>query len=75
LTLRADNADQRLTPKGIAVGCVSRSRQEQFRAKMSKLEAATQIATTVSITPNEAERHGLNLNRDGQRRTAFELLS
>jgi tRNA uridine 5-carboxymethylaminomethyl modification enzyme len=75
LTLRADNADQRLTPKGIAVGCVSRTRQLQFRAKMAKLEAATRIATTVSITPNEAQRYGLNLNRDGQRRTAFELLS
>jgi tRNA uridine 5-carboxymethylaminomethyl modification enzyme len=75
LTLRADNADQRLTPKGIAIGCVSRTRQQQFQAKMSKLEAATRIATTVSITPNEAEQYGLNLNRDGQRRTAFELLS
>jgi len=75
LTLRADNADQRLTPKGIAIGCVSEARQRQFREKMSKLEAATRIATTVSITPNEAERHGFNLNRDGQRRTAFELLS
>ncbi|MFL5040289.1 MAG: tRNA uridine-5-carboxymethylaminomethyl(34) synthesis enzyme MnmG [Xanthobacteraceae bacterium] len=75
LTLRADNADQRLTPKGIALGCVSPTRQQQFQAKMAKLEAATRIATTVSITPNEAERYGLNLNRDGQRRTAFELLS
>ena len=75
LTLRADNADQRLTPKGIALGCVSPTRQQQFQAKMAKLEAATRIATTVSITPNEAERYGLNLNRDGQRRTAFEVLS
>jgi len=75
LTLRADNADQRLTPKGIALGCVSPARQQQFQAKMAKLEAATRIATTVSITPNEAERYGLNLNRDGQRRTAFEVLS
>jgi tRNA uridine 5-carboxymethylaminomethyl modification enzyme len=75
LTLRADNADQRLTPRGIAIGCVGRNRQQQFQAKMSKLEAATRIAKTVSITPNQAEHYGLSLNRDGQRRTAFELLS
>jgi tRNA uridine 5-carboxymethylaminomethyl modification enzyme len=75
LTLRADNADQRLTPKGIAIGCVSGARQRRFEAKMSCLDAATRIAMAVSITPNEAERYGLNLNRDGQRRTAFELLS
>ncbi len=75
LTLRADNADQRLTRKGMAIGCVGRTRQEQFETKMAKLEAATRLANSVSVTPNEAERFDLSLNRDGQRRTAFELLS
>jgi tRNA uridine 5-carboxymethylaminomethyl modification enzyme len=75
LTLRADNADQRLTGKGIAVGCVGAVRERQFREKMQALEAARSLATLLAITPTEAARHGLALNRDGQRRTAFELLS
>jgi len=75
LTLRADNADQRLTPHGIAIGCVDAVRQRYFAEKMARLAAARDMARAVSITPNEADRHGLSLNRDGQRRTAFELLS
>ena len=75
LTLRADNADQRLTGKGIAIGCIGGVRQRQFEAKMTALEAARALADSLSITPNEAEKHGISLNRDGQRRTAFELLS
>jgi tRNA uridine 5-carboxymethylaminomethyl modification enzyme len=75
LTLRADNADQRLTGKGIAIGCVGAVRQHQFEAKMSALQAARALAHSLSITPNEAEKYGISLNRDGQRRTAFELLS
>jgi tRNA uridine 5-carboxymethylaminomethyl modification enzyme len=75
LKLRADNADQRLTGKGIAIGCVGSIRRSQFQNKMSALEAARALATTLSITPNEAAKHGLSLNHDGQRRTAFELLS
>ena len=75
LTLRADNADQRLTPKGIAVGCVGTERQRHFADRSARLQAARARAETLSLTPNEADRHGLKLNRDGQRRTAFELLS
>jgi tRNA uridine 5-carboxymethylaminomethyl modification enzyme len=75
LTLRADNADQRLTGKGIAVGCVGAVRERQFREKMQALEAGRSLARSLAITPTEAARHGLALNRDGQRRTAFELLS
>jgi tRNA uridine 5-carboxymethylaminomethyl modification enzyme len=75
LTLRADNADQRLTQKGIALGCVGPERQRRHAEKMSALAAATELARSVSLTPNEAERHGLTLNRDGQRRSAFDLLS
>jgi tRNA uridine 5-carboxymethylaminomethyl modification enzyme len=75
LKLRADNADQRLTGKGVAIGCVGSIRQRQFENKMSALEAARGLATGLSITPNEAAKHGISLNHDGQRRTAFELLS
>ena len=75
LTLRADNADQRLTGRGIAIGCVGARRRSRHESKMAALDAARDFARSVSLTPNEAERHGLALNRDGQRRTAFELLS
>ena len=75
LQLRADNADQRLTGIGIAVGCVSSKRARAHQEKSSALRGAREFAKTNSLTPKEAERHGLSLNKDGQRRTAFELLS
>jgi tRNA uridine 5-carboxymethylaminomethyl modification enzyme len=75
LALRADNADQRLTAKGISLGCVGVRRAKAFEAKLAGLEAARTAAKAVSVTPNEADRYGIVLNRDGQRRTAFDLLS
>jgi tRNA uridine 5-carboxymethylaminomethyl modification enzyme len=75
LQLRADNADQRLTDKGIAVGCVGAERARMHREKNSALNDAREFAKSISLTPKEAERHGLSLNKDGQRRSAFELLS
>ncbi len=75
LALRADNADQRLTAKGIEIGCVGNERAKIFAEKNSALNDAREFAKSVSVTPKEAERHGLALNKDGQRRTAFELLS
>ncbi|MGY3449129.1 tRNA uridine-5-carboxymethylaminomethyl(34) synthesis enzyme MnmG [Bradyrhizobium sp. USDA 4353] len=75
LTLRADNADQRLTDKGIALGCVGGQRAQFHRTKMQALEAARALAKSLTITPNEAAKHGLTLNRDGQRRSAFELMA
>jgi tRNA uridine 5-carboxymethylaminomethyl modification enzyme len=75
LTLRADNADQRLTGRGLALGCVGRLRGECFRSKLAALEAAREMARAVALTPTEAARHGLALRRDGQRRSAFDLLS
>jgi tRNA uridine 5-carboxymethylaminomethyl modification enzyme len=75
LTLRADNADQRLTDKGIAFGCVGAPRAQRHSAKMHALSAARDFARSVAVTPSEAARHGFVLNRDGQRRTAFDLLS
>jgi tRNA uridine 5-carboxymethylaminomethyl modification enzyme len=75
LTLRADNADQRLTDKGIALGCVGQARRLRHNSKMAALEAAKKLAKSLTLTPNEAARHGLALNRDGQRRSAFELMA
>jgi tRNA uridine 5-carboxymethylaminomethyl modification enzyme len=75
LTLRADNADQRLTDKGIALGCVGEARSRRHAAKMAALAKAKALAKSLTITPNEAERHGLALNRDGVRRSAFDLLA
>jgi tRNA uridine 5-carboxymethylaminomethyl modification enzyme len=75
LTLRADNADQRLTDKGIALGCVGRVRSLRHGTKKAALHAAKALAKSLTLTPNEASKHGLALNRDGHRRSAFELLA
>jgi tRNA uridine 5-carboxymethylaminomethyl modification enzyme len=75
LTLRADNADQRLTGRGIALGCVGAARARKHQAKMTTLDAARSMARALTLTPSEAARHGLSLRKDGQRRSAFELLS
>jgi tRNA uridine 5-carboxymethylaminomethyl modification enzyme len=75
LKLRADNADQRLTGAGIALGCVGRERQAHFEAKTKALSEGMSLLNQLSLTPTEAARHGLTVNRDGRRRTAFELLS
>jgi len=75
LTLRADNADQRLTEKGIALGCVGAERGNAYRAKLAALKAARDMAESHTLTPSEAARHGLTLRQDGQRRSAFELLA
>ena len=75
LTLRADNADQRLTDKGIALGCVGAERARLHRVKMEALNRARALAREFGLTPSEADRHGLALRKDGQRRSAFDLLS
>ena len=75
LTLRADNADQRLTNRGIALGCVGAERTRAHRTKLAALEAARGLAQASTLTPSEAARHGLSLRKDGHRRSAFELLS
>jgi tRNA uridine 5-carboxymethylaminomethyl modification enzyme len=75
LTLRADNADQRLTDKGISLGCVGSARSVRHGAKMEALTVGKALTQALSITPNGAAKHGLVLNHDGQRRSAFDLLS
>ena len=75
LTLRADNADQRLTGRGEALGLVGGERAAHFHARTQALEAARALTRGLSLTPTEGARHGLALNRDGQRRSAFDLLA
>lgn len=74
LVLRADNADQRLTARGIAAGCVGADRQDLFARKAAALEAARQRIRALSLTPTEARRHGLTVNQDGVRRDGMDLL-
>jgi len=74
LTLRADNADQRLTPLGIAIGCVGNARRDAFAAKTTRLEEGAALLARLALTPDEAAKHDLAINRDGRTRSAFDLL-
>ena len=75
LTLRADNADQRLTPIGERAGCVGTARSAAFAEKMERLDAARTSMRGLNMTPNEAQKHGMAVRLDGVRRTAMDLLS
>ncbi|MDA0238475.1 MAG: tRNA uridine-5-carboxymethylaminomethyl(34) synthesis enzyme MnmG, partial [Proteobacteria bacterium] len=75
LQLRADNADRRLTPLAIKIGCVSPERQKTFEEKIAALARATELSTNLTATPNALSKHGINVNMDGQRRNVLELLA
>jgi tRNA uridine 5-carboxymethylaminomethyl modification enzyme len=75
LSLRADNADQRLTPKAISLGCVGALRAEAFARKMDALSAGRALLDSSSHTPRSLGEHGLTVSQDGARRSAFQLLS
>ncbi|MCA6246435.1 MAG: tRNA uridine-5-carboxymethylaminomethyl(34) synthesis enzyme MnmG [Phenylobacterium sp.] len=75
LTLRADNADQRLTERGIALGCVGPVRQAVWGRRAAELEAARRLASERVLTPAQASRAGLPVKADGQRRNLSELLA
>ena len=75
LTLRADNADQRLTPIGLQAGCVGPVRQAAFENWMQDLAEARRLTTSLNLTPNAARKHGIAVNLDGNRRTALDLLA
>lgn len=75
LSLRADNADQRLTSRGIEIGCVSAERRAVYENKMEKLSAARRRIEERSFTPRDLSSSGLTVNQDGTRRTGFQILA
>lgn len=75
LLLRSDNADMRLTPKGMEIGCVGLKRRRYFEEKVKALNEARQKLNAVGGTPKELEKMGFDVNKDGSRRTGFDLLA
>ena len=75
LRLRIDNADQRLTEQGYKIGVVSRKRWELYTEKKNKINQAYKVMKELSLTPDEGIKEGLNIRKDGVRRTAIDLLS
>lgn len=75
LSLRADNADVRLTPRGLALGCVGEVRSAAFQAKNAVLRAFRERLESTVVTPNQASRFDIKLNADGIRRNGLALLS
>jgi len=75
LSLRADNADQRLTPLGVELGCVTADRAKAFSGKMKRLIAAKQVLSKGTYTPNEIAGAGIRVNKDGMRRTGMDILA
>jgi tRNA uridine 5-carboxymethylaminomethyl modification enzyme len=74
LKLRADNADQRLTPKAIKLGAISSKQEQIFNQKITSINNLQNQLQTNNLTPNEASKYNLQINKDGKRRSAFELL-
>ena len=75
LHLRVDNADQRLTQTGIEIGLVGAERREHFARRMERLNSGRALLQSLAVTPTAARKAGVNVNADGVRRTAFELMS
>lgn len=75
LSLRADNADERLTPIAMKLGIVGRDRTDRFLERMADKDRSREILQGLSLSPQEAARHDLHINHDGVRRTAYDLLS
>lgn len=74
LRLRADNADQRLTDRGLAIGCIGSARAELWTRRKAALEAGRNLAHSLGSSPSELARRGVTVNQDGVRRSAFDLI-
>jgi tRNA uridine 5-carboxymethylaminomethyl modification enzyme len=75
LSLRADNADQRLTPLALSLGCIGDERKAAFLEKMERLEKARDLLMGSSFTPKELENAGISVSQDGKRRTGMAILA
>ncbi|MBK0326034.1 tRNA uridine-5-carboxymethylaminomethyl(34) synthesis enzyme MnmG [Rhodobacteraceae bacterium F11138] len=75
LSLRADNADQRLTPLGLELGCVSDVRKTRFSEKMDKLSAAREILSTTRYSPTQLSNAGIRVGQDGKKRNGLDVLA
>ena len=75
LSLRADNADQRLTPLAIDVGCAGQARKEMFQKKMERLDTARGVLTKSVFTPKQVSEAGIRVNQDGNKRTGLDVLA
>lgn len=75
LSLRADNADQRLTPRGIEIGCVEEPRRRAFDSKMERLQAARDMLDAASYSPKDLSSAGIDVKEDGTRRSGLQVLS
>jgi tRNA uridine 5-carboxymethylaminomethyl modification enzyme len=75
LTIRADNADRRLTPLGVLAGCVSESRREAFNAKLESIELGRAALSDQMIGPKALNDSGIAVSRDGGKRSAYDVLS
>ncbi|WP_412058791.1 tRNA uridine-5-carboxymethylaminomethyl(34) synthesis enzyme MnmG [Bartonella sp. DGB2] len=75
LSLRADNADMRLTPKAKEWGILGKIREQRYQSRKDALDAARHLSQSLALTPNEAQNYGLTVNRDGQRRSAYDFLA
>ena len=75
LSLRADNADQRLTPMGMELGLIGEERKQIFSEKSEKLAYGTDLLKSSTYTPKQAQAGGISVNNDGTRRSAFQLLA
>ena len=74
LRLRVDNADRRLTPRALELGCVGEARQKHFEARVEALERVTEILTETTLTPTEVEALGILVTQDGRARSLLDLL-
>lgn len=75
LSLRADNADQRLTPKGLEIGCVGRERKDIFINKINRIKKARELFENQTYTPKTLSQNGISISQDGNRRTLMQVLA